>query len=71
MSDSDARSAAAPISLRIPEAIRMTGIRRSRLYELMRDGEIDYAKDGSSTLILFESLKAYVERQRVRKANSS
>jgi predicted DNA-binding transcriptional regulator AlpA len=29
-----------PISVRIPEAVRLTGLSRSRLYELMRSGDI-------------------------------
>ena len=49
-----------PITVRIPEAIRLTGLSRSRLYELLRDGEIDYIKVGSSTLILVESLRAFI-----------
>lgn len=50
-----------PITVRIPEAIRMTGLSRSRLYELLRDREIEFIKVGASTLILVASLKAWVE----------
>lgn len=49
-----------PISVRIREAVRMTGLSRSRIYKLMRDGDVKYAKAGRATLILVESLKAYV-----------
>lgn len=53
-----------PISLRIPEAVRLTGLSRSRIYELIKSGEIDYAKVGNSTLILMDSLRAFIERKR-------
>ena len=53
-----------PISVRIPEAVRLTGLSRSRIYELMKAGSIEHVKVGSSTLILFESLRGFVERQR-------
>lgn len=57
-------AAVEPISLRIPEAVRLTGLSRSRIYELMKSGEIDYAKVGNSTLILMGSLRAFIERMR-------
>jgi excisionase family DNA binding protein len=51
---------AEPISVRIPEAVRLTGLSRSRIYELMKSGDIAYAKVGSSTLILVESLRSFI-----------
>lgn len=48
------------ISVRIPEAVRLTGLSRSRIYELMRSGDIRFAKVGSSTLILVESLRQFI-----------
>ncbi len=45
-----------PITVRIPTAIRMTGIGRSKLYELIAEGAIDVVKIGTSTLITVESL---------------
>lgn len=53
-----------PISVRIPEAVRLTGLSRSRIYELMRTGDIAFAKVGSSTLILVDSLRAFVLSRR-------
>jgi hypothetical protein len=50
-----------PISVRIPEAVRLSGLSRSRLYELMRSGDIGFVKVGASTLILVGSLRAFVE----------
>lgn len=53
-----------PLTVRIPIAIRMTGIGRSKLYELIQAGEIDSVKVGRCTLITVESLKRFVERSR-------
>ncbi|MGE5562465.1 MAG: helix-turn-helix domain-containing protein [Bacillota bacterium] len=53
-----------PISVKIPEAVRLTGISRSRIYELMRSGDIEFAKVGSSTLILVESLRSFIQSHR-------
>ena len=49
-----------PISVKIPEAVRLTGLSRSRIYELMKSGDIAFAKVGSSTLILVESLREFI-----------
>lgn len=59
-----ARSAAEPISVRIPEACRLTGLSRSRLYELMKSRDVEFVKVGSSTLILTESLRHFIEQRR-------
>ena len=53
-----------PISVRIPEAVRLTGLSRSRIYELMKAGSIEHVKVGSSTLILFDNLRSFVEGRR-------
>jgi excisionase family DNA binding protein len=52
------------ISVKVPEAVRLTGLSRSRIYELMRSGDIQFAKVGSSTLILVESLRQFVLSRR-------
>lgn len=57
-------SSAELISVKIPEAVRLTGLSRSRIYELMRSGDIEYAKVGSSTLILVDSLRGFIEQKR-------
>jgi excisionase family DNA binding protein len=59
------RARAEPISVKIPEAVRLTGLSRSRIYELMRSGDIEYAKVGSSTLILLDSLRSFIQGRRV------
>jgi excisionase family DNA binding protein len=51
-----------PISVRIATAVRMTGISRSRIYELIQAGDLETRKIGRSTLVLFSSLKDLVER---------
>lgn len=53
-----------PIAMRVPEACRYLGIGRSTLYVLIGEGEIEFIKLGSSTLVLTESLKGLVERRR-------
>ena len=55
---------AEPISVKIPEAVRLTGLSRSRIYELMKSGDIEFAKVGSSTLILVESLRSLILSRR-------
>ncbi|WP_315850613.1 helix-turn-helix domain-containing protein [Sphingobium sp. B2] len=54
----------APLSVRIPVAVKMTGIGRSKLYELIQEGAIDIVKIGSSTLIPVASLEKLLERNR-------
>lgn len=54
----------APISVRIATAVRMTGIGRSKLYELIQEGAIDIVKIGSATLIPVASLHRLLERNR-------
>ena len=35
-----------PISVRIPEAVRMTGLSKSKIYQLIASGDIEAAKVG-------------------------
>jgi excisionase family DNA binding protein len=53
-----------PIAMRVPEACRYLGIGRSTLYVLIGEGEIEFIKLGSSTLVLTKSLKDLIERRR-------
>lgn len=50
-----------PISVRVGMAVRLTGIGRSTLYELIKSGEIQTVKIGRSTLIPYQCLKKLVE----------
>jgi excisionase family DNA binding protein len=62
MVQSDARQPSAvviePLTVRISTAVQLTGIIRSRLYELIQTGELETVKVGRSTLIPYRSLKA-------------
>lgn len=49
-----------PISVRITVAVQLTGIGRSKLYELMADGQLETVKIGASRLILVSSLKKLI-----------
>lgn len=49
-----------PLSVRIPTAVKLTGISRSRIYELIQSGDLETVKVGRSTLIPFRSLKELV-----------
>ena len=51
------------ISVRVNEAVRLTGLSRTTLYRLMAKDELKSAKIGHSRLILVESLAALVYRQ--------
>ena len=52
------------ITVRIREACRITGIGRSKLYELIGRGEIETIKIGAMTLIPVESLREFIQRCR-------
>lgn len=51
---------AQPLTVRIPEACRITGIGRSKLYELINAGEIRIVKVGTITLVPVDSLRQYL-----------
>lgn len=53
-----------PIAVRVPDAARLIGLSRSRLYELMKRGEVEYVKVGGATLIPYDGLRAFIARQR-------
>ena len=50
--------------MRIADACRFTGISRSTLYLLIARGEVEIVKMGAATLVLTESLRELIERQR-------
>ena len=51
-----------PISVRIREACRLTGVGRSKLYELIAAGEVETVKIGRITLVPMSSLRALLTR---------
>jgi len=55
-----------PITVRIPTALQMLGLSRSKFYMLVADGEFEILKVGRCTLVLVASLHRFVERQRSR-----
>ncbi|RIV80489.1 DNA-binding protein [Aurantiacibacter xanthus] len=52
------------ISVRIKDACRMTGIGRSKFYELIAAGEVEIVKIGAMTLVPTDSLRKLIERGR-------
>ncbi|WP_368085951.1 helix-turn-helix domain-containing protein, partial [Sphingomonas sp. NFR04] len=51
-----------PITLRIADACRITGIGRSKFYELIKAGEIGVIKVGAITLVPMTSIDALLQR---------
>ena len=49
-----------PLTVRIREACRLTGIGRSKFYELIAAGEIEIVKVGTITLLPVASLTRFV-----------
>lgn len=55
-----------PISMRVNDACRFTGISRSTLYLLIASGEVEIIKLGATTLVVTESLRRFVNEKRRR-----
>lgn len=51
-----------PLTVRISTAVRVTGLSRSRIYELIQSGDLDVVKVGRATLVKYASLKALIGR---------
>ena len=51
-----------PLTVRISVAVRLTGIGRSKLYELIKTGDLQTVKIGTATLVTIASLRRLVER---------
>lgn len=54
----DAR--ARPLTVRVREACRLTGMGRSKLYMLIKEGHIEVVKVGTMTLIPMKSLEKFL-----------
>jgi excisionase family DNA binding protein len=52
-----------PLTVRIREACRLTGIGRSKFYELIAAGEIEIIKVGTISLVPMASLTRFLERR--------
>jgi excisionase family DNA binding protein len=46
-----------PLTVRISTAVRITGLSRSRIYELIQSGDLETTKVGRATLVQYRSLK--------------
>lgn len=55
-----AADAIRPMTVRIREACRLTGMGRSKLYLLIQEGHIEVVKVGSMTLIPLRSLEKFL-----------
>lgn len=55
-----------PLTIRVSTAVRITGLSRSRIYELIQSGDLDTVKVGRATLVQYESLKALTTARGVR-----
>lgn len=55
---------AEPLAVRIPDAVRMTGIGRSKIYELIASGDLETIKIGRCTLVTIDALKALLAKAR-------
>jgi excisionase family DNA binding protein len=53
-----------PLTVRIREACRMTGIGRSKFYALIKAGQIEAVKVGAITLVPISSIEALIDRGR-------
>jgi hypothetical protein len=60
--DGQARHILEPLTVRIPIAVQLTGLSRSKIYELIGDGEIAVVKIGASTLVTMASLRDLISR---------
>lgn len=47
-----------PLTVRISTAVQITGLSRSRIYELIQSGDLETVKVGRATLIQYGSLKS-------------
>jgi excisionase family DNA binding protein len=50
-----------PISVTVPEACRLVGLGRTKLYELIDEGRIETTTIGSRRLVRYASLKRLIE----------
>jgi len=51
-----------PNSITIPEAVKMSGLSRTSIYEALRRGVLTARKAGRRTLIAFADLQAYLAK---------
>jgi excisionase family DNA binding protein len=49
-----------PIAAPIPDVSRVSGLSRSEIYRCLSNGRLEAIKSGSRTLILMDSVRAYL-----------
>jgi excisionase family DNA binding protein len=49
-----------PLTVRVSRAVQLSGLSRSRIYELIQSGDLETHKVGKTTLIPYRSLKHLV-----------
>ena len=54
-----------PLAHQLPRAAQLSGLSRSLLYELMKQGELAYIKVGRRRLIADDDLRALISRHHV------
>jgi excisionase family DNA binding protein len=52
------------ITVRVPDAVKMLGLGRSKIYQFIGSGEIKVIKIGRATLIEVASLREFIENRR-------
>jgi hypothetical protein len=57
------------ITATIPEFRRLSGISRSRIYELLDGGDLESVYIGARRLVLIDSYRRLIERQRASAAS--
>lgn len=58
------------LTVRVPDAMRMLGIGRTKFYDLVGRGELETIKIGKGTRVIVGSIYAFVERQRGQRGGS-
>ncbi len=56
------------LALKVREAVEVSGIGQSTLYEMMASGDLPFVKIGASRRIMTEDLQALLQRHRVTEA---
>lgn len=59
-----------PLLIGVQEGVRLTGLGRSRLYELMADGEIPFVHVGKRRLIPYNGLLAWANSLQGEKSHA-
>ncbi|RZF63701.1 DNA-binding protein [Sphingomonas populi] len=66
MKKDDALTESHRLTVRIPTAMAMLGLGRSKIYDLMDSREIETVKAGKARLIVVQSLHDFIARHRER-----